>query len=589
MNRRGLTAISGLALLAPLVCAVSLAQEIDVPLRNWTVPPYTFASAGITTMADVTPPRVFVGVQPCRIADTRGNGFTGQAGPPQLTIAARAFQITGTVPGVPTQCGIPAGAESVSFQFTVVFPNSAGNLIAWPGGTAPTISVLNWSAGETALGNGTIVPLSPTGSLSVQINAAVPSATGHLVIDVNGYFSDMIDTATNQLRLINDYPGGQTAAFSNLSTTPRSSGVVGTAGPSFPTAPYLHAGVRGESTVTGVRGVSHQQGVAGSVVNAGGDDLAFGVLGFDVTLPDPAISGQDVGVFGYTGSNAPQAGAVIGYAPAATGAIAGVRGVIGSGSVGAAGVRGQDAGGPVPLLWPGAVSSAGVRGESHGNIGVFGVTDTGSAVVGRYHNDGGTASAGILGLSATVAIYTLQDLQVGGNKSFIEPHPTDASKIIRYISLEGNESGTYFRGRGKFQNGIAVIEVPEDFRTVTDSEGLSIQVTPIGQMATVAVESVGLDRIVVRGSRNVEFFYLVNGVRHAYRNSGPIAENEKQFVPESPDESIPRHLPEPFQRRLISNGTYRADGKVNMETARRLGWDKIWEERSRPRPQPVEP
>jgi hypothetical protein len=40
---------------------------------------------------------------------------------------------------------------------------------------------------------------------------------------------------------------------------------------------------------------------------------------------------------------------------------------------------------------------------------------------------------------------------------------------------------------------------------------------------------------------------------------------------------------------LVSNGTYTADGKVNIETARRLGWDKIWEQRSRPAPEPVEP
>jgi hypothetical protein len=39
---------------------------------------------------------------------------------------------------------------------------------------------------------------------------------------------------------------------------------------------------------------------------------------------------------------------------------------------------------------------------------------------------------------------------------------------------------------------------------------------------------------------------------------------------------------------LIQNGTYKPDGTVNMETARRLGWDKEWEERERPRPQPTE-
>jgi hypothetical protein len=37
----------------------------------------------------------------------------------------------------------------------------------------------------------------------------------------------------------------------------------------------------------------------------------------------------------------------------------------------------------------------------------------------------------------------------------------------------------------------------------------------------------------------------------------------------------------------MSNGTYRRDGTINMETARRLGWDKEWEMR-RPAPQPNE-
>ena len=575
-------------LLAALTSPLAFAQDVEVPLRNWTVPPYTLSSAGpgMTTMTDVSPPRVFVGVAPCRIADTRGNGFTGQAGPPQLTIAARVFQITGTVPGLPTQCGIPAGAESVSFQFTIVFPNSAGNLIAWPGGTAPTISVLNWSAGETALGNGTIVPLSGSGSLSVQINAAVPSATGHLVIDVNGYFADTLDTPTNFLLLINNNPGGATGAFGNLSDAGGSSGVLGTAGPGFARPTFLNAGVRGESLLTGMRGVSRLQGVAGSVVNTGGSELAFGILGFDVNIADPAINGQDVGVFGYTGSNAAQAGAVIGYAVAASGATAGVRGVIGSGSAGAAGVRGQDGGGPVPLLWPGSNQSAGVRGESHGGLGILGLSDDYCGA--RGVNTGGTAAT--LGCTGGDGAVVQGNLQVfGGAKNFLEPHPRDASKLIRYTSLEGNESGTYFRGRAKFQDGVAIIEVPEDFRIVTAEEGLSIQVTPIGEMATVAVQSIGLDRIVVRGSRSVEFFYTVNGIRRAYKDQPVMIENKPMLIPQSPDDRIPEYLPQVLRDRLISNGTYNADGTVNMETARRLGWDRIWEERSRPRPQPAEP
>jgi hypothetical protein len=173
-----------------------------------------------------------------------------------------------------------------------------------------------------------------------------------------------------------------------------------------------------------------------------------------------------------------------------------------------------------------------------------------------------------------------------GAKYFIEPHATDPSLVIKYIALEGPESGTYFRGKGRFQNGLASIEVPEDFRMVTDREGLSIQVTPIGQMATVAVQSIDLDRIVVQGSRNVEFFYTVNGVRKTHKNLTPIGPGT-EFVPASPDTKMPLYLTEGQKQMLISNGTYKPDGTVNMETARRLGWDKEWEKRARPAPQPA--
>ena len=114
---------------------------------------------------------------------------------------------------------------------------------------------------------------------------------------------------------------------------------------------------------------------------------------------------------------------------------------------------------------------------------------------------------------------------------------------------------------------------------VTDRDGLSIQVTPIGQMATVAVQSIDLDRIVVRGSRNVEFFYTVNGVRRSFKDHVPIQPSQGEYEPEKADVTLEsHHYLTPDQKRvLIQNGTYTPDGKVNMETARRLGWDKIWE------------
>lgn len=251
------------------------------------------------------------------------------------------------------------------------------------------------------------------------------------------------------------------------------------------------------------------------------------------------------------------------------------------------GVYGRTAGSP-----PGTFSAAGVRGETAGTgIGVLGLTNNGYSGVSGYRvtGVGGLGAGADLGYSATIGLNVTGSTQASGVKNFVEPHPTDASRIIRYSSLEGNEVGTYFRGRGRFQNGIAVIEVPEDFRIVSDAEGLSIQVTPIGQMATVAVEAIGLDRIVVRGSRNVDFFYTVNGIRHAYKNLPVIDVNDKVFVPQSADDRLPEYLPESLRERLVSNGTYAADGTVNRETARRLGWERIWAERSRPKAQPITP
>ena len=193
--------------LIALLFAASLSAQEDFEIPSWSAPLFFSFPKPDKGEADSPPaerpystqgaePELLplVTIPPCRIADTRGLGFSGQAGPPALNTGPRVFQITGTVPGIPLQCGVPTTARAVSFQFTIVTPNSAGNLIAWPGGPPPTISVLNWSAGETALGNGTVVPISVTGSLSVQINAAIGGATGHLVLDVNGYYGPSLDT-----------------------------------------------------------------------------------------------------------------------------------------------------------------------------------------------------------------------------------------------------------------------------------------------------------------------------------------------------------------------------------------------------------
>ena len=73
-------------------------------------------------------PLPFIPIAPCRVADTRGNGFGGAYGPPSLVANAnRNFTIIG-------QCGIPTTAAAVSFNFGALNVGGAGDLRVFPGG-----------------------------------------------------------------------------------------------------------------------------------------------------------------------------------------------------------------------------------------------------------------------------------------------------------------------------------------------------------------------------------------------------------------------------------------------------------------------
>lgn len=517
----------GIVLLALLsVSAAVLAQ--DIPLNNWTVGPYhrQSTSGGLQTMTDITSGTGFVGIQPCRVVDTRGGGvFVGAYGPPIMAAnATRDFDIN-SAPHCP---GIPAAAEAYSLNFTVTqTAGASGDIRAWPTGTPPTVvtSVLNWQALNTTIANATIIPAGTAGSITVQ----VAGSNTHLLIDINGYFTE-------------SYNDG--VAFE----------AIGNVGAFF----FPGFLVLGANSNTGI--------------------AAYGVWGL---TSSPAV----------TNPGAASAG-VGGWSSASVGVNSGVFGQTASTHVAAAGVLG--------LAQDGADNDDRDAGHRHGGPGVLAYTALGQAIVGINSGNGAgeavtgivsnglgvSQSQGYLGYTGSTAVRAEGNITKSGTVTFTEPHPTDASKKIVYVALEGNEVGTYFRGRGRFQNGMATIAVPENFRMVTEPDGLSIQVTPIGEMATVAVAEIGLDRIVVRASRNVEFFYTVNGIRRGYADFQAIAQADKDYVPESPDERMPTTFSAEIRSRLIANGTYKPDGSVNMETAQRLGWDRVWQQRASFRPEP---
>ena len=183
------------------VAAVALGFD-EIPLKDWAAPsvwappapPVRLALSrepslrGIQTIDAVDSPQFitfpslplfFVAITPCRLADTRGNGFSGAFGPPSLAPGSpRNFPITGS-------CGIPSDAAAVSANLTATNTLGPGFLKAFPEGFgAPTISTLNYNAGQT-VANAAVIPLGAGGGVTI---AAGVSGTD-FVLDVNGYYA----------------------------------------------------------------------------------------------------------------------------------------------------------------------------------------------------------------------------------------------------------------------------------------------------------------------------------------------------------------------------------------------------------------
>jgi hypothetical protein len=539
LTRRKLAlSITGV-LFAGAFAATPLFAQAGVGVPNWTVPPYHRAAASgeLVTMSDLTPGVGFVGVTPCRLVDTRQAGFPAGYGPPALSGGApRNFDLNSD-----PQCpGIPSAVEAYSLNITVTNTQGPGFILIYPqGGTQPTVSTVNYVGGQT-IANAAIVPAGTGGGVTV---IAGVSGTD-LVIDINGYFTGEYNPGVRLFAQISGVGGAVQGR--NIATLAGAYGVEGSI--STTTSANSSAGVRGINDGTGATGI----GVWGSHAASGWGVFGEAPTGFGVVGRVATDINNRAGVIGQTGF----------VTPAGSYSTAGVRG---EGRAGVLGISGNFLGG----------------GE-----GVAGSLVDGFGAEIRYGALATSFGINPSGGAAPWAVFGGGDIGATGTKHFLDPHPTDATKEIAYVSLEGPEAGTYFRGRAKFQNGMARIPVPEHFRFVTDPEGLTVQITPIGAMASFAVLKMDLNEIVVQASRNVEFSYLVQGVRATFKDVSPIR-SSGDFMPRSANAKIPAWLSPAQKRLLIQNGTYREDGTVNTETARQLGWDRVWEQRSRPASQPA--
>ena len=229
MRYLGCLAVVVLAILCSLKGYAQDLPEVQ-QISNWPAPGLWSLSGKVMDRAEISPeaaetvptaPLHFVGISPCRVADTRGNTFTGQYGPPALTPAGRSMVITG-------QCGIPADAQAVSFNFSAVNVPAAGFLVAYPtGGAFPPVATMTYNQNTPNLSNAAVVPLGTGGAITVV--AAVTNID--LVVDVNGYYrAGVVTSVTAGTGLTGGGTGAVTISVAPGGGVPSGSSVLGTPG-----------------------------------------------------------------------------------------------------------------------------------------------------------------------------------------------------------------------------------------------------------------------------------------------------------------------------------------------------------------------
>ncbi len=266
---RVLRALLPWLLLAPWP-GVALAEkpERESKIDNWVAPATWTVQRAATvatkegdgaTFARTAP---FVALAPCRLADTRGNGFGGAFGPPSMSPGvARDFPVGG-------QCGVPPDAAAVSFNFTVVRTQGLGYLVPYPkGGGRPGTSTLNYVAGQI-VANNAVVGLGTGGEITTEVSGAVTD----LIIDINGYYGGPLVTTINGLsgdlfvvpgdNVTIDSSGGVLTvnATSAIAGPPGPQGVPGVAGPQ---GPIGLTGAKGDPGSPGAAGEPGATGPAG--------------------------------------------------------------------------------------------------------------------------------------------------------------------------------------------------------------------------------------------------------------------------------------------------------------------------------------
>jgi len=208
--------------------------------------------------------------------------------------------------------------------------------------------------------------------------------------------------------------------------------------------------------------------------------------------------------------------------------------------------------------------AGGISGKSGGliqiNNGIRGRGISASATA----NGGGLLTVYDAWERVAVQLQPDGDIYKTGNNGFVHPHPNDPTRQIVYMSIEGPERGTYFRGSGRLRDGTATLVPPEHWRLVTAEGRITVQLTPRGDCRGLFAAEVSRDRIVVRessrGHSSVEFDYFVCGLRSRFEKH-EVYQPNTMFLPRR---SVPvSKLGSGNEKAMVHNGILLPDGTVN--------------------------
>ena len=124
------------------------------------------------------------------------------------------------------------------------------------------------------------------------------------------------------------------------------------------------------------------------------------------------------------------------------------------------------------------------------------------------------------------------DLNVGGMKNFVSPHPSLPGKEIVYACIEGPEAAVYLRGTAQLIEGEAKVIFPENFTLVSSTEGMTIQTSPHSAeskgLAAVERSAEGFRvKELFGGNGNYAFDWEVKAVRKGYENYQVIRDKKQ--------------------------------------------------------------